>query len=76
MADQEENEELAESGKAGLCEFELQILRECADPAAVASPWGAAVGAALGHLRGSGYMLGNAITPKGRAALLGLKVVR
>ena len=51
-----------------LCEDEIEILREVAGEKP-ASRWGAAVGAALGALRGGGYIAGNTITDKGRAAL-------
>ncbi len=53
-----------------LCEFELEILRECAG-AKPASAWGAAVGAALGYLEGNGYIdVGCRLTDKGRRALI------
>ena len=51
-----------------LCEHEIEILQECAGEREP-RPWGAAVGAALGYLRGSGYMEGNTITNKGHATL-------
>ncbi len=57
---------------SGLCEFEYRVLAMLAGEAA-AIPWGAAVGAALGFLKGSGYVsfngLGYDITARGRAAL-------
>lgn len=51
-----------------LCEWELDILEECAGwrPA---SPWGAAVGAALEALRGRGLIDRGTVTDKGLAAL-------
>lgn len=51
-----------------LCEFELEILRECSGEVEP-RPWGAAVGAVLEHLRGSGYVDDKGLTDKGRAAL-------
>lgn len=51
-----------------MCEYEIEILREVADEKPV-SAWGAAVGAALAYLKGSGYIDGSGITDKGRAAL-------
>jgi hypothetical protein len=55
-----------------LCEFEVQILRELAGELP-ASPWGAAVGATLGFLKGSGFAEVNngtySISDKGRAEL-------
>lgn len=38
-----------------LCDFEVQIMRELAGELP-ASPWGAAVGATLGFLKGSGFV--------------------
>lgn len=55
-----------------LCEFEIQILRECAGEMQI-SPWGAAVGAALERLKGSGYISGGKPTAKGMAVLNGKK---
>lgn len=55
--------------KIKLCHYELQILRECAGERPP-SEWGSAVGAALGFLKGSGYIdrVGKP-TEKGRKAL-------
>ncbi|MES2384488.1 MAG: hypothetical protein V4593_08060 [Pseudomonadota bacterium] len=58
---------------AGLCDFEYQVLAML-DGSGPAMPWGAAVGAALGFLKGSGYValaggVRYTITERGRAAL-------
>lgn len=52
-----------------LCDYEVEILRECAGEIP-ARPWGAAVGAALEALRGNGYVdrTGH-VTAKGRQYL-------
>lgn len=51
-----------------MCEFELQILAECAG-VRDARPWAAAVGAALKTLRSGGYIIEWKVTPKGEAVL-------
>ena len=52
-----------------LCKYEIEILRECAGEIKP-RPWGAAVGAALGVLRGSGYIdAAGVATLKGRGLL-------
>lgn len=50
------------------CQFEIEILQETVGEREP-RPWGAAVGAALEYLRGHGYLLGTALTDKGRALL-------
>lgn len=51
-----------------LTEYEITILREV-NGDQPARTWGAAVGAALESLRGSGYISGGQVTPKGQALL-------
>lgn len=52
-----------------MTEFELKILRECADQLP-ASPWGAAIGAAYDSLKGNGYLdRDGAVTDAGYAYL-------
>lgn len=57
---------------AGLCAFEYNVLAMLAG-AGAPLPWGAAVGAALGFLKGGGYVsfngIGYDITERGRNAL-------
>jgi hypothetical protein len=56
-----------------LCDFEIQLLREMVGQLP-ASPWGAAVGAALGSLKGFGLVDCRhgryEVTPDGRAELV------
>lgn len=62
---------MSDHGPRPLCDYEIEILREVAGEKAP-SAWGAAVGAALGALRGRGYIARGQITPKGRAVLAAL----
>lgn len=60
------------AASTALCEFEREVLAMLAGTGP-ALPWGAAVGATLGFLKGSGYVSLSggtyAITERGRAAL-------
>lgn len=55
-----------------LCDFEIELLRSMAGEKP-GQPWGAAIGAALGFLKGSGYVTSNngaySVTDAGRAVL-------
>lgn len=51
-----------------ITKFDIEILQEHAGEREV-RPWGAAVGASLEYLRGSGYISGSDVTDKGKAVL-------
>lgn len=68
--DEDPGDATVQDGRGVLSAFELRVLAECSG-LAPASPWGAAVGAALEELRRLGHLKGNSVTASGQKLLKG-----
>lgn len=56
MSDTRDLERLQDDSQQALCDFEIEVLKECAGLPSTITTWGAALGVCAGDLASDGYL--------------------